>query len=56
MVFESFSSAVVHPTLSNTLAVWRNLWDDSEDLGRHAHEFMARHLGAGADQPAAAAR
>ncbi|SDT17685.1 D-tagatose 3-epimerase [Nocardioides scoriae] len=56
VVFESFSSAVVHPTLSNTLAVWRNLWDDSEDLGRHAHEFMARHLGAGADQPAAAAR
>ncbi|WP_445258103.1 hypothetical protein [Nocardioides aurantiacus] len=44
----------MHPTLSNTLAVWRNLWDDSEDLGRHAHEFMARHL-AGDSEPAGAA-
>ena len=34
VTFESFSSAVVHPDLSNNLAVWRNLWDDSEDLGR----------------------
>ncbi len=44
VVFESFSSAVVHPTLSNTLAVWRNLWDDSEDLARHAHDFLAQRL------------
>ncbi len=44
VVFESFSSAVVHPTLSNQLAVWRNLWDDGEDLARHAYEFMTRHL------------
>ena len=44
MVFESFSSAVVHPTLSNTLAVWRNLWDDGRDLAAHAHAFMAERL------------
>ena len=44
VVFESFSSAVVHPTLSNSLAVWRNLWDDGEDLARHAHAFMAQRL------------
>lgn len=44
VTFESFSSAVVHPELSNTLAVWRNLWDDGEDLARHAHGFMAEHL------------
>ena len=42
VTFESFSSAVVHPELSNTLAVWRNLWDDGEDLARHAYAFMAR--------------
>lgn len=44
VVFESFSSAVVHPTLSNTLAVWRNLWDDGEDLARHAYAFMTQRL------------
>ena len=37
---ESFSSAVVSPLLSNTLAVWRNLWDDSDDLARHARVTM----------------
>ena len=36
VVFESFSSVVVHPTLSNQLAVCRNLWDDGADLARHA--------------------
>lgn len=45
VVFESFSSAVVHPTLSNQLAVWRNLWDDGEDLATHAHAFLAERLG-----------
>ncbi len=44
VVFESFSSAVVHPTLSNQLAVWRNLWSDSEDLARHAYRFMTERL------------
>lgn len=39
-----FSSAVVHPELSNMLSVWRNLWDDGEDLAEHAYGFMAEHL------------
>lgn len=44
VTFESFSSAVVHPSLSNALAVWRNLWEDSRDLASHAHAFMAERL------------
>lgn len=44
VTFESFSSAVVHPALSNTLAVWRNLWSDGEDLAEHAYAFMSDHL------------
>ncbi|MCL2464373.1 MAG: sugar phosphate isomerase/epimerase [Micrococcales bacterium] len=40
MVFESFSTTVVHPDLSLQLAVWRNLWQDSDDLARHALAFM----------------
>ena len=39
ITFESFSTAVVDPALSNTLAVWRNLWDDNavvDDGQRHA--------------------
>jgi D-psicose/D-tagatose/L-ribulose 3-epimerase len=45
VTFESFSSAVVSPTLWNTLAVWRNLWDDGEDLARAASRFMLDGLG-----------
>ncbi|MDQ1105742.1 D-psicose/D-tagatose/L-ribulose 3-epimerase [Nocardioides zeae] len=44
ITFESFSSAVVSPTLSNDLAVWRNLWDDGMDLATHAREYMAAQL------------
>ena len=44
IAFESFSSAIVSPTLSNTLGVWRNLWTDGDDLARRAHEFMHAHL------------
>ena len=44
VTFESFSSAVVHPELSNQLAVWRNLWDDGDDLARHANEFITQRL------------
>lgn len=46
ITFESFSSAVVDPALSNTLAVWRNLWDDHVDLARHARQTIAAHIGA----------
>jgi D-psicose/D-tagatose/L-ribulose 3-epimerase len=40
VVFESFSSAVVSPTLSTTLGIWRNLWDDGDDLGAHANAYI----------------
>ncbi len=40
VVFESFSSAVVNADLSNTLAIWRNLWEDSDDLAAHANRFI----------------
>ncbi len=40
IAFESFSSAVVDPVLSNMLGVWRNLWSDGYDLARHAKAFM----------------
>lgn len=40
ITFESFSSKVVDPNLSNTLCVWRNLWSDSDDLAIKALEFM----------------
>ncbi len=46
IVFESFSSAVVSPTLSNTLGIWRNLWQDSADLAAHANRFIRDHRAA----------
>jgi D-psicose/D-tagatose/L-ribulose 3-epimerase len=46
ITFESFSSAVVARGLSNDLAIWRNLWDDGEDLARHARTFIATGLAA----------
>lgn len=48
IVFESFSSAVVDPLLSNVLAVWRNLWDDADDLGAHANRYIRDGLHAAA--------
>lgn len=40
ITFESFSSAVVDPQLSTALAIWRDLWTDSEDLARRARAFI----------------
>lgn len=40
IAFESFSSAVVDPVLSNMLGVWRNLWTDGYDLARHAKAYV----------------
>lgn len=40
VVFESFSSAVVSPALSNTLGIWRDLWRDGDDLAAHANRFI----------------
>jgi len=48
ITFESFSSAVVSPTLSNDLSIWRNLWDDGADLARRARSFIDVHLAAAA--------
>ncbi len=48
ITFESFSSAVVAPGLSNDLAIWRNLWADGADLAAHAHAFLANQLSAAA--------
>jgi D-psicose/D-tagatose/L-ribulose 3-epimerase len=43
ITFESFSSEVVDPNLSNTLCIWRNLWDNSDDLAYKALLFMKQH-------------
>jgi len=40
ITFESFSSVVVDPALSNALCIWRNLWEDSDDLAAHALKYM----------------
>ena len=47
ITFESFSSAVVHPTLSSALSIWRDLWEDSMALATGAHAFVQRHLTGG---------
>lgn len=44
IVFESFSNVVVEPQLSRTLGVWRNMWEDSMDLGSHAYQFIRTQL------------
>ncbi|MDQ4142519.1 MAG: sugar phosphate isomerase/epimerase [Actinomycetota bacterium] len=46
VTFESFSSTVVSPLLSNALAVWRNLWEDGMDLAVAAREYVEKGLGA----------
>ena len=45
VTFESFSSKVVHPTFSNDLAIWRNLWDDNVELAAGARRFLRERLG-----------
>jgi D-psicose/D-tagatose/L-ribulose 3-epimerase len=44
ITFESFSSKVVSPQLSNTLCVWRDLWDDSEVLARGAKDYIEQRI------------
>jgi D-psicose/D-tagatose/L-ribulose 3-epimerase len=44
VTFESFSSAVVDRHLSNTLAIWRNLWSDGADLALQARDFIREGL------------
>ena len=45
LTFESFSSEVVHPTLSSNLAIWRNTWTDSMKLACDAREFIRTNYG-----------
>ncbi len=41
LAFESFSTAVVSESLSNDLAIWRNLWQDGgDDLAAHANRYI----------------
>lgn len=44
IAFETFSSEVVNDDLTQILGVWRNLWDDNEDLARHAKDYMETML------------
>jgi len=43
--FESFSSQVVHPTLSAALSIWRDTWTDGMALAIGAREFIRDGLG-----------
>lgn len=40
LTFESFSNKVVAPYCVDALCVWRNLWEDSDDLARAANGFI----------------
>ncbi|NJO38676.1 MAG: sugar phosphate isomerase/epimerase, partial [Rhizobiales bacterium] len=40
ITFEAFASGIGDPKLNADLAVWRPLWDDPDDLARHARSFM----------------
>ncbi|WP_262286787.1 sugar phosphate isomerase/epimerase [Micromonospora sp. MA102] len=45
VTFESFSRAVVSADLSDRLGVWRDLWEDADDLAAHAHAYMSARIG-----------
>ncbi|MDH3662494.1 MAG: sugar phosphate isomerase/epimerase [Alphaproteobacteria bacterium] len=40
ITFEAFSAGIGDPELNAELAVWRPLWNDPDDLARHARAFM----------------
>ena len=44
ITFESFSSAVVHPDLSSTLGIWRNLWTDNKSMAISSREYMEQKI------------
>lgn len=44
ITFESFSSRVVGQPLEGILGIWRNLWDDGEDLAAHALAYTRVQL------------
>lgn len=51
ITFESFSSTVAAPGLSNDLAIWRNLWADGMGIARHARQFIAAQIEAAEARP-----
>ncbi|MBF4561229.1 sugar phosphate isomerase/epimerase [Agreia pratensis] len=46
ITFESFSSVVLDPNLSNTLAIWRNTWDNSFEIASQARQTISDVFGA----------
>ena len=56
ITFESFSSAVVNEQLSGILGIWRNLWEDSADLARHAKGFIESGMKSATEAHARSAR
>ena len=56
ITFESFSSAVVAPGLSNDLAIWRNLWTDGGAIALHARQFAESQLEAARARPSSGPR
>ena len=40
IAFEAFSSSAAGWTLASMVAAWRDIWSDSDDIGRHALAFM----------------
>lgn len=44
ITFESFSSRVVSPALSNNLCIWRDLWEDSDDVAEKSIAFIKSEL------------
>jgi len=40
LVFESFSNEIVSPFVTEALAIWRNQWEDGEQVAKHALAFI----------------
>jgi len=40
LVFESFSNVIVSPFVTEALAIWRNQWEEGEDVAKHALAFI----------------
>lgn len=40
--FEAFSGGIAGPGLAAGMALWRRMWEDSDELARHGREFILR--------------
>lgn len=56
ITFESFSSRVVGQPLEGILGIWRNLWEDSQDLAAHALMYTKAQLKAAEEAARQASR